>query len=185
MATASDVCIAEVEEIVEAGEIAPERVDVAGIYVHRLIKGPSYEKRIERRTVRGGESKSSSNKDEGALKREKIAKRAALEFKDGMYCNLGKPSSPSSISFSFNVFSPFLSTPSHFFQGIGIPTLVSIILPIELFCFAHLPFFDKASNFIPQGISIELQSENGLLGMGPYPQEKEVDAGLLDFLLSS
>ncbi|MBU1310469.1 MAG: succinyl-CoA--3-ketoacid-CoA transferase, partial [Gammaproteobacteria bacterium] len=44
--------------------------------------------------------------------------------------------------------------------GIGIPTLVA--------------------NYVPAGIEVMLQSENGLLGMGPYPTEDEIDADMIN-----
>ncbi|TAH11326.1 MAG: CoA transferase subunit A [Sphingobacteriia bacterium] len=52
MAKAGDITIAEVEELVEPGQIDPDQVDVAGVYVHRIFQGTNYEKRIEKRTVR-------------------------------------------------------------------------------------------------------------------------------------
>jgi 3-oxoacid CoA-transferase subunit B len=66
------------------------------------------------------------------LDKNGIAKRIAMEIKDGMFVNL----------------------------GIGIPTLVA--------------------NYIPPGINVELQSENGILGMGPFPFEGEEDADLIN-----
>lgn len=52
MAKAANITIVEVEELVQPGEIDPEQVDVAGVYVHRIYQGTNYEKRIEKRTVR-------------------------------------------------------------------------------------------------------------------------------------
>jgi 3-oxoacid CoA-transferase subunit A len=52
MATAAKITIAEVEELVEPGEIDPDHVVTPGIYVTRIVQGEKYEKRIERRTVR-------------------------------------------------------------------------------------------------------------------------------------
>ena len=52
MATAGKVTIAEVEEIVDVGQLDPDTIHTAGIYVHRVVKGEKYEKRIERRTTR-------------------------------------------------------------------------------------------------------------------------------------
>lgn len=125
-ARAGKICIAEVEEVVPVGALSPEEIHLPGIYVHRVLKGPSYEKRIEKRTIStGGEIKVDK-------RRELIIKRAAQELKDGMYVNL----------------------------GIGMPTLVS--------------------NYLASGVRIELQSENGLLGIGPYPTEDAVDPDLIN-----
>lgn len=52
MAMAGKVTIAEVEELVEAGELDPDHIHTPGIYVHRIFEGKDYEKRIEQRTVR-------------------------------------------------------------------------------------------------------------------------------------
>ena len=51
MATAADVTIAEVEELVEVGSIDPDHVHTPGVFVHRIFQGAKYEKRIERRTT--------------------------------------------------------------------------------------------------------------------------------------
>lgn len=52
MATAAKVTIAEVEQIVEAGELDPDHIHTPGIYVNRVIQGEHYERRIEQLTVR-------------------------------------------------------------------------------------------------------------------------------------
>lgn len=52
MAMAGKITIAEVEELVPAGELNPDHIHTPGIYVHRIFKGSNYEKRIEQRTVR-------------------------------------------------------------------------------------------------------------------------------------
>ena len=105
MAKAAKCTIVEVEEIVETGQIGPDEIHVPGIYVDRIIKGASYEKRIEvrlkflvfkkkiiflnlkkKRITRKADGNAAISKD---AVRERIVRRAALEFKDGMYANLG------------------------------------------------------------------------------------------------
>jgi 3-oxoacid CoA-transferase subunit A len=52
MATAGKITIAEVEELVPAGELNPNDIHTPGIFVQRIFKGDKFEKRIEQRTVR-------------------------------------------------------------------------------------------------------------------------------------
>ena len=52
MATAGRVTVAEVENLVDAGAIDPDHIHTPGIFVQRIVHGPSFEKRIEQRTVR-------------------------------------------------------------------------------------------------------------------------------------
>ena len=52
MCGAATITVAEVEEMVEVGELEPNNVHIPGIFVQRIFQGKNYEKRIEQRTVR-------------------------------------------------------------------------------------------------------------------------------------
>jgi 3-oxoacid CoA-transferase len=128
--------IVEAEHIVEPGEISPEAVHLPGIYVQRVIQSTS-EKKIEKYTwSKENEDDADSKKILGsgdtAAKRERIVRRAAKEFKNGMYANL----------------------------GIGMPML--------------------APAFVGPEVEVQLQSENGILGLGPYPKKGLEDADLIN-----
>ena len=56
MATAGKVTIAEVEQLVEVGQLDPDQIHTPGIYVDRILKGAAFEKRIEQRTIRQRET---------------------------------------------------------------------------------------------------------------------------------
>jgi 3-oxoacid CoA-transferase len=69
---------------VEAGELDPDEIHLSGVYVDHVIKSENNEKRIERlRETAAGQVPNISGP------RGRIVKRAAKEFKDGMYVNLG------------------------------------------------------------------------------------------------
>lgn len=114
MCRAAKVAIVEVEEIVPIGQLDPDEIHLPGVYVKRIIKGEKYEKRIEvlysycrvysshhfigdsllvnlvyidfqRLTVQKRKSKSGLAQTPAAALRERIIRRAACEFTDGMY----------------------------------------------------------------------------------------------------
>lgn len=133
MARNAKVTIVEAEHIVEPGDIDPAAVHVPGIYVDRVIQ--STEKKNIEKIVNAKDPADAMNalgSGDAANKRERIVRRAAKEFKNGMYANL----------------------------GIGMPML--------------------APSFVDQSVEVQLQSENGILGLGPYPKKGEEDPDLIN-----
>jgi 3-oxoacid CoA-transferase len=124
--------IVEAENIVEPGEIPPEAIHLPGIYVKRVIQSTA-DKKIEKYTwAKDPKASAALGSGDTAAKRERIVKRAAKEFKNGMYANL----------------------------GIGMPML--------------------APGFVADDVEVTLQSENGILGLGPYPDKGKEDADLIN-----
>ncbi|KEG07043.1 succinyl-coa:3-ketoacid-coenzyme a transferase-like protein [Trypanosoma grayi] len=85
MATCARICIAEVEEIVEAGQLKPNEIHVPGIYVDRIVCPKNAEKHVIH-NVNDGEEHVPVPLSE---KQERIIQRAALELCDGMHVKLG------------------------------------------------------------------------------------------------
>ncbi|KAF2088574.1 beta ketoadipate:succinyl-CoA transferase, TR1 [Saccharata proteae CBS 121410] len=132
MARNAKMTIVEAENIVEPGEIDPAAVHVPGIYVSRVIQSLT-EKKIEKVVnAKNPADEVTSAQGDQASKRERIVRRAAKEFKNGMYANL----------------------------GIGMPML--------------------APSFVGPEVEVQLQSENGILGLGAYPAKGEEDPDLIN-----
>lgn len=135
MAKAARLAVVEAENIVPTGSIDPNDVDLPGIFIDRIVPA-TVDKRIEIKKLRpssnGHDAKSFVKQSEALVRRDRIAKRAAKELKNGFYVNL----------------------------GVGMPTL--------------------APSFLPASAKVWIQSENGILGMGAYPTEEEVDADIIN-----
>jgi 3-oxoacid CoA-transferase len=150
-AMAARITIAEVEEIVDAGELDPDDIHLPGIYVNRVLPltpAQASDKRIEklvtRRRVATSSTDSISTVASAAIEsdgttpaepgwtREQMAARAATELSDGDYVNL----------------------------GIGLPTAVPA--------------------YVAEDVELVLHSENGVLGTGDFPFEGEEDADLVN-----
>ncbi|KAL3461749.1 hypothetical protein BJX64DRAFT_260072 [Aspergillus heterothallicus] len=133
MAKAATLTIVEAENIVPIGSIDPNDVDLPGIFVDRIVPATS-EKHIEILKLREEKAKGTDAPAQppAIIERNRIAKRAAKELKQGYYVNL----------------------------GVGIPTL--------------------APSMLPEGVKVWIQSENGILGMGPYPTKDEVDPDIIN-----
>jgi 3-oxoacid CoA-transferase len=87
MCKAAKITIAEVEEIVPVGELNADEIHIPSIFVHRIVRS-KFEKRIERLQVKKSDGQP-ANQSKAAKLRERIVKRVALEYKDGMNINLG------------------------------------------------------------------------------------------------
>lgn len=135
-AMAGKITVVEVEHIVPTGQLRPEEIHLPGIYVDRLL--PLRVDQIENKPIEQLLTRTEDNGDSTAhaettdqsrpgWTREGMARRAALELRDGQYVNM----------------------------GIGLPTMVP--------------------SYVPEGVRVTLQSENGILKTGRYPLDHEVD----------
>jgi 3-oxoacid CoA-transferase len=89
MAKAAKLAIVEAENIVEVGEIDPNDVDLPGIFVDRIVPATESSQVEILKTRSTGEVKEPKAKGDAQIRRDRIARRAAKELKDGFYVNLG------------------------------------------------------------------------------------------------
>ena len=131
MAKAGKISIVEADEIVPVGSLDPDNVDLPGIFIDRIVPATAA-KEVEVKKL-AAKTDGTRGDSPAQVRRNRIARRAAKELKDGYYVNL----------------------------GVGIPTL--------------------AASFVDPDVHVWLQSENGILGMGPYPEtEEDIDPDLIN-----
>jgi 3-oxoacid CoA-transferase len=153
MAAAGKITIAEVEELVPAGSLDPAQIHTPGIYVQRIFQGKNYEKRIEHKTT--ATSTAPPAPGGGAFSNSPLV--SLISESKFLAPPLGAGLDKNQIA---QRIAQELKDGYYVNLGIGIPTLVA--------------------NYIPKNINVVLQSENGLLGIGPFPTEENVDADLIN-----
>jgi 3-oxoacid CoA-transferase len=122
---------------------------VPGIYVDRIVRAEE-PKQVELLTIANDVVADGQDLEFSPAEklRRRIAARAAREIQDGYYINL----------------------------GVGIPTvsyqLERVVPPKSLTPFA---FHQLVTEYLPSGVNVWLESENGILGMGPFPAKDSVD----------
>lgn len=144
--------IIEAEEIVPVGSIDPNFVHVPSIFVNKIVQATE-PKQVEVRTVREDSASSSDSGNESDSS-------SASSKKEGPAQDEAKKQAKQRRNAIVTRAAKELQNGEYVNLGVGIPSLVP--------------------NHLPEGVSVVLHSENGILGMGPYPTESELDPDLVN-----